>query len=44
MSVEGIRRPITEAGRNPIELDTLYHRVIREGAKWRTGESLATQA
>ena len=38
---EEIRRLITEAGREPVERDTLYHRVIREGSQWRTGEALA---
>ena len=41
LSVEDIRRLIAEAGREPIERDTLYHRVIREGANWRSGEALA---
>ncbi len=33
MSVEDIRRLITEAGRDPIERDTLYHTVIRDASK-----------
>ena len=35
LSVEEIRRLITEAGREPVERDTLYHRVIRDGADWQ---------
>ena len=38
LSVEEIRRLIEEAGREPIERDTLYRRVEREGAQWRAGE------
>ncbi len=38
LSVEEIRRLIVEAGREPIERDTLYHRVERSEAGWRTGE------
>jgi aminodeoxyfutalosine synthase len=41
LSVEEIRRLIVEAGREPVERDTLYHRVIREGGEWATAESLA---
>jgi aminodeoxyfutalosine synthase len=44
LSVDEIRRLISEAGFEPVERDTLYHRVIREGAEWRTGERLAAQA
>jgi aminodeoxyfutalosine synthase len=38
LSVEEIRRLITEAGRNPIERDTLYRQVEREGANWSVGQ------
>ena len=41
LSVEDIRRLITEAGREPVERDTLYHRVVREGDRWQTAEALA---
>ena len=34
LSVEEIRRLIVEAGREPVERDTLYHRVVRDGTKW----------
>jgi len=42
LSVEAIRSLIEEAGREPVERDTLYRRVEREGTKWRTGEAIAT--
>ncbi len=42
LTVEDIRRLITEAGRDPIERDTLYHRVVRDGAEWQSAEPLAT--
>src|SRR4029077_4397833 len=38
LSVERIRRPITEAGRDPIERDTLYRRVVRNGTQWSASE------
>ncbi len=41
LSVEDIRRLIEEAGREPIERDTLYHRVVRDGSQWRSAEALA---
>jgi aminodeoxyfutalosine synthase len=41
LSVEQIRRLIEEAGREPVERDTLYHRVERDGSRWRTGEAIA---
>jgi aminodeoxyfutalosine synthase len=41
LSVEQIRQLIVEAGREPVERDTLYHRVEREGNAWRTGEAIA---
>ncbi len=34
LSVEDIRRLITEAGREPVERDTLYRRVVRTGDAW----------
>lgn len=42
LSVEVIRRLIIEAGCEPIERDTLYHRVVRDGTKWESAELLAT--
>ncbi len=38
LSVEQIRRLIVEAGREPIERDTLYRRVERTGDTWRIAE------
>jgi aminodeoxyfutalosine synthase len=40
MSVAEIRRLIEEAGRIPVERDTLYREVIREREGWQTGRSL----
>ena len=43
MSVADLRRLIQEAGREPIERDTLYHEVVREqpqGKRWQTGRRL----
>ncbi len=40
MTVEQIRRLISEAGRIPVERDTLYHEVVREPGRWRTGRKL----
>ncbi len=44
LSVDEICRLITEAGREPIERDTIYHRVIRNGAEWQTAEPIAVGA
>jgi aminodeoxyfutalosine synthase len=41
LSVVEIRRLIEEAGRVPVERDTLYNEVVRENGRWRTGKSLA---
>jgi aminodeoxyfutalosine synthase len=38
LPVEQLLRMIREAGREPVERDTLYRRVIRDGAKWSIGE------
>ena len=40
LSVEQIRALIEEAGREPVERDTLYHRVIRDGTRWQSSESI----
>ncbi len=40
LTVEQIHRLIREAGRIPVERDTLYRRVIRDGANWTIGEPL----
>ncbi len=44
MSVNDIRRLIAEAGRIPVERDTLYHRVDRDGATWVSGEAIRVAA
>jgi aminodeoxyfutalosine synthase len=38
LPVDQLLRMIREAGREPVERDTLYRRVIRDGAKWTIGE------
>lgn len=41
MTVEQIHRLIKEAGREPVERDTLYRRVLRNGKDWSIGEALS---
>src|SRR5205814_6091457 len=42
LSVRELRRLIEEAGRTPVERDTLYREVVREpGAGWKAGRKLA---
>ncbi len=43
LSVEEIRRLITETGREPIERDTLYRRINRSDSGWQVGEAIATR-
>src|SRR5271157_5335000 len=43
-TVAEIRRLITEAGRVPIERDTLYHQVVRNGSRWSSGEHIEVAA
>lgn len=38
MTVAELRRLIEEAGRVPVERDTLYHEVVREGSRWEAGQ------
>jgi aminodeoxyfutalosine synthase len=40
LSVADIRRLIEEAGRIPVERDTLYHEVLRDRNEWKTGQAL----
>jgi aminodeoxyfutalosine synthase len=40
VTVDEIRRLIVEAGRVPVERDTLYHRVERAGAEWTSREAI----
>ncbi len=42
MTVSQLHRMIEEAGRIPVERDTLYRRVIRNGAQWTSGEVIAS--
>jgi aminodeoxyfutalosine synthase len=44
ISVAEIRRLISEAGRIPVERDTLYHRVERDGARWTSREHIDVPA
>jgi aminodeoxyfutalosine synthase len=44
VTVAEIRRLITEAGRIPVERDTLYHRVERDGARWSSQEPITVAA
>jgi len=41
LSVEEIRRLIVEAGREPMERDTLYRHVVRDLDSWQAGEKIA---
>jgi aminodeoxyfutalosine synthase len=41
MTVTELRHLIEEAGRVPVERDTLYSEVVRERGSWRTGKTLA---
>lgn len=38
-TVKDLRRAILEAGYEPVERDTLYRRVVRDGAKWHVAEA-----
>ncbi|HMF18621.1 MAG TPA: aminofutalosine synthase MqnE [Gemmataceae bacterium] len=40
LSVTELRRLIEEAGRIPVERDTLYHEVVRSEGTWRTGRAI----
>lgn len=44
LTVDQICRLITEAGREPIERDTLYRRIRRNGPRWESGEAIAVNA
>lgn len=41
LAVAKLHRLIEEAGRVPVERDTLYRRVVRNGAEWTIGPALA---
>src|SRR4029077_14887351 len=40
LTVDQICRLIAEAGREPVERDTLYRKVNREGTRWQVGEAV----
>ena len=40
LTVKQLHHLIREAGREPVERDTLYRRVIRQGVNWRIGETI----
>jgi aminodeoxyfutalosine synthase len=40
LSVETIRRLISEAGREPVERDTLYRRIERSDRDWHEGAAI----
>src|SRR5438105_10682742 len=40
LTVVELRRLIEEAGRVPVERDTLYHEIVRDETNWRTGRAL----
>ena len=40
LTVAELRRLIEEAGRVPVERDTLYHEVVRSEATWQTGQPI----
>lgn len=44
LTTEKLHLLIREAGREPVERDTLYRRIIRDGANWSIGEPLLTSA
>jgi aminodeoxyfutalosine synthase len=44
LSVDAIRRLIVEAGREPVERDTLYHRIERDGTRWQAGAAITAGA
>jgi aminodeoxyfutalosine synthase len=44
LTVAKLHQMIREAGREPVERDTLYRRVIRDGAHWEIGERVAVMA
>jgi aminodeoxyfutalosine synthase len=40
LTIVELRRLIEEAGRVPVERDTLYHEVVRQEGDWKTGREL----
>jgi len=44
LTVDQLHRLIIEAGRIPVERDTLYRHIVREGADWSVGEPIMSSA
>lgn len=44
LTVEQLHNLIRETGREPVERDTLYRRVLREGKTWKIGEPILAEA
>lgn len=44
LTVDQLHQLIREAGREPVERDTLYRRVIRDGTRWQIGEPILAGA
>ena len=44
LTTEKLHLLIREAGREPVERDTLYRRIIRDGANWSIGEPVLASA
>jgi aminodeoxyfutalosine synthase len=44
VGVAELRKAIADAGYDPIERDTLYHKVVREGAEWSVEEAVLAAA
>ena len=44
MTVAQLRRLIEEAGRVPVERDTLYNQIVRTERSWQTGKPVALEA
>ncbi|AMV21936.1 aminofutalosine synthase MqnE [Planctomyces sp. SH-PL14] len=43
LTIQQLHRLIREAGREPVERDTLYRRVIRDGARWTVGAPVLSE-
>src|SRR5262249_54567004 len=44
LTVDELRRLIYEAGRVPVERDTLYREVVRESGRWEAGRAITQLA
>lgn len=43
LTVEQLHQLIREAGREPVERDTLYRRILRDGNRWQIGEPISLE-